>query len=122
MVKQLNTRKHRDENKPYEADQGLSQKARRQVRAFERGPTRTVARPVYRVDLPHPVIHAEHGNPARSPRLTSGQAEPQGLLLGTRVGDDRRSQCPRVMRGICPRRSGVSLQERWQNYRTGKGK
>src|SRR5439155_4416641 len=48
---------------------GLGQKARSQVRALYVGPTRTLILPVYRANLNHPVLFAEHGNAANPARF-----------------------------------------------------
>ena len=50
------------------------------------------------------------------PRLATGQTLPQGGSW-TQHWEDRRSQGRRVMRRICPRRSGLSWQEHEQSYR-----
>ena len=48
---------------------GLGQKARSQVRVLYVGPTRTLILPVYRANLNHPVLFAEHGNAANPARF-----------------------------------------------------
>ena len=64
-------------NKPKETDR-LGPKGTQSVRVLLRNPTRTVALPVYRADLNHPVNVTEHGNAANPVRLATGQTSPQG--------------------------------------------
>jgi hypothetical protein len=69
MVKLLNTRKHRNRNKPYEADQGLDQNGKRSGSGSPTWPDANDAPPVNRVDLTHPVADVEHGKVAWYPAL-----------------------------------------------------
>src|SRR5216684_2502420 len=75
--------------------------------------------PVYRANLNHPVKFAGHGNAANSARLATGQTF-RKACQGARHWEDRRSQRQQVMRWICPRQSGQSLQESLQNHRERK--
>ena len=115
MVKLLNTHKHRHENKPYEADQGLDQKGKRSGSGSLTWPDANVAPPVYRVDLTRPVVNVEHGKAVSviPPWLVQGKPTAR-QAQGKRHGEDRTSQGRPVIERICPRRSGLSLSEnRW---------
>jgi hypothetical protein len=68
-VKLLNTRKHRQGNEPYEADQGSNQNGKRSGSGSLTWPDANGAPPVYRVDLTRPVVDVEHGKAASYPAL-----------------------------------------------------
>jgi hypothetical protein len=77
-------------NKPHETGQGLDQKVSSPVRAVLYGPTRGLVLPVYRANLTHPVMTAEHGNAVSPARLAAGQTSPQGGFGGAALGRSKK--------------------------------
>ena len=64
----MNARKHRNCQQAKETGQAWTKKVSSPARGLSRTPTRTVALPVYRANLNHPVNIAEHGNAASPAR------------------------------------------------------
>jgi len=90
--------------------------ARSRVRVLQRHPTPTHKTAVYRADL---TFRYRRQNLKKLPfwatRVVAGPTVRQAEQ--TQHWDDRKSQSPRVMRGICPRRSGRTWQERlWNRF------
>ena len=76
---------------------------------------------MYRVDLTRPVQNVEHGKAVSylPPWPVQGRSTAR-QTPGKRHGEDRRSQGRRVMRRICPRRSGLEWQESlWNRLKPG---
>src|SRR6266478_2888885 len=86
-------------------ESGLSNVARRVLTGL----------PVYRADLNPSRIDAEHGNAVSPGHAVRGRPNRKAGKR-SQHGEDRRSQGRFVMSRICPRRSGLSLQEKPSNH------
>src|SRR5439155_13837537 len=94
----------------------LGPKGKRSGSGFLTWPDANDAPPVYRVDLTRPVTNWEHGKAVSVLPPWPFQGKPTARQAqGRRHGEDRISQCRSVMDRICPRRSGLSLQENRPN-------
>src|ERR1051325_9112623 len=119
-VKRLNTRKHRHKEQALRGLSRLGPKGKRSGSGSLTWPDANDAPPVYRVDLTRPVTDREHGKAVEHipPWLFQGKPTAR-QAAGRRHGEDRTSQGRPVIGRICPRRSGLSLQENRPNLLPG---
>ena len=108
-------------SQPYEAVQGWSQNGTQSSPGCRTWPgAHSQDCRCSRADLNPPVSKAEHGNAVSPGHAVRGRPNRKAGKRGQH-GEDRRSQGQRVMRWICPRRSGLEWQESMRNhFQTGR--